>query len=305
MTGPAEQAEQAEHTGPAILRATILGSGSSGGVPRPGGPDGRGDWGKCDPKEPKNRRTRCSLLLQRVAAGTAHDPAFTDPAAQTTALIDTSPDMRAQLLAARCARLDGVLYTHAHADQSHGIDDLRVFAIAQRAQVPVWIDPHTAGELLERFDYCFMQSPGSPYPAILDHRAMPAMGQGAHIDGPSGALSIVPFLQFHGSVESLGFRCGDIAYSSDVVDLPEESFDLLRGVKTWIVDALQERPHATHAHLDKTLAWIERVKPARAILTNLHVSMDYQSLRTRLPGGVEPAYDGMIVECPLPVPAQA
>ncbi|MEL6789274.1 MAG: MBL fold metallo-hydrolase [Pseudomonadota bacterium] len=285
---------QTSSGGDAVLRATILGSGSSGGVPRPGGPEGRGDWGKCDPQEPKNRRSRCSLLLQRLGADGSNKPEL-----RTTALIDTSPDMRAQLLAAHCARLDGVFYTHAHADQSHGIDDLRVFAIAQRAQVPVWIDPHTAGELLERFDYCFTQAPGSAYPAILDRQTMPAMGDDAVVEGPAGPLSIMPFLQFHGGVDSLGFRCGDLAYSSDVVDLPEESFDLLTGVKVWIVDALQERPHATHAHLEKTLTWIARIKPARTILTNLHVSMDYQSLKSKLPTGVEPAYDGMVIDCPL------
>ncbi len=270
------------------LRVTILGCGSSGGVPRFGGPDGAGDWGACDPNEPKNRRTRCSILVQRrhSSEGFRHD-------AVTSVLVDTSPDMRAQLLAARCSRLDAVLFTHEHADQCHGIDDLRVFAATQRQRIPVYIDDDTAGGLLKRFDYCFVQPQGSPYPAVLDHRTMPACGERFSIDGRSGAMPALAFLQFHGSVNSLGFRFGDIAYSSDVVGLPEESFEHLEGVKTWIVDCLQYREHKTHANLDKALAWIDRVRPERAILTNLHVPMDYQTLTASLPAGIEPAYDGM------------
>ena len=273
------------------LRVIVLGSGSSGGVPRFGGPDGAGDWGACDPDEPKNRRTRCSVLVQRAhqVKGFQHD-------AVSSLLVDTSPDMRAQLLAAQCSRLDAVLYTHDHADQCHGLDDLRVFALQMRKRVPVYIDDDTAGALLQRFDYCFEQKPGSYYPAILDKHDMPSCGVHFEIDGPSGAIPVIPFLQEHGAVDSLGFRFGDIAYSSDVVGLPEESFEILAGVKTWIVDALQYEPHKTHAHLDLTLEWIARVKPARAILTNLHVHMDYATLKRELPAGVEPAYDGMILE---------
>ncbi len=272
------------------LRVTILGCGSSGGVPRFGGKDGSGDWGACDPAEPKNRRSRCSILVQRAPADKA-----IDPHKATSVLVDTSPDMRAQLLAARCARLDAVLYTHDHADQCHGLDDLRVFALQMRKRVPVYIDDATAGALLERFRYCFVQQPGSYYPPILDKIDMPACGEKFEIDGPSGAIPCAAFLQYHGGVNSLGFRFGDIAYSSDVVDMPDESFAALDGVETWIVDALQYKPHATHAHLDLTLEWIARVKPKRAILTNLHVHMDYQTLVRDLPAGVEPAYDGMVL----------
>ena len=272
------------------LRVTILGCGSSGGVPRFGGEEGDGAWGACDPQEPRNRRTRCSILAQKAHAkhGFRHDRT-------TNLLIDTSPDMRAQLLAARCSRLDAVAYTHDHADQTHGIDDLRVFAISQRARMPVFIDEATSGKLLSRFDYCFEQQPGSPYPAILKRKTMPACGEWATIDGPSGELPFTPFLQDHGSVDSLGFRIGDIAYSSDVVGLPEKSFETLDGVSVWIVDALQYKPHGTHAHLELALKWIARVKPKRAILTNMHVHMDYQTLCRELPQGVEPAYDGMTV----------
>ena len=273
------------------LRVTVLGSGSSGGVPRFGGADGAGEWGACDPDEPKNRRTRCSILVERSHSehGFRHDSV-------TSALVDTSPDMRAQLLAARCSRLDAVLFTHDHADQCHGIDDLRVFALQMRKRVPVYIDEATSGHLLKRFDYCFEQKPGSYYPPILEKISMPACGEDFQIEGPAGPIPSLAFLQYHGGVNSLGFRFGGVAYSSDVVDLPEESFDALDGVGTWIVDALQYKPHKTHAHLDLTLEWIERVKPKRAILTNLHVNMDYQTLLRELPPGVEPAYDGMQIE---------
>lgn len=272
------------------LRITILGSGSSGGVPRFGGPDGAGDWGECDPAEPKNRRTRCSILVQREHPefGFAHDKV-------TSVLVDTSPDMRAQLLAARCSRLDAVLFTHDHADQAHGIDDLRVLALQMRRRIPVYIDDETSGGLVERFRYCFEQAPGSLYPAILDKVAMPPCGEEFSVDGPSGPIPVMAFLQYHGNVNSLGFRFGDTAYSSDVVGLPPASFAALAGVKTWILDALQYRPHKTHAHLDLALEWLAQVRPERGILTNLHVHMDYRALKNRLPEGIEPAYDGLTI----------
>lgn len=273
------------------LRVTILGCGSSGGVPRFGGADGTGEWGACDRNEPKNRRTRCSILLQR-----AHPETGYRPDQLTSLLVDTSPDMRGQLLSARCARLDAVLFTHDHADQCHGVDDLRVFALQMRRRVPVYIDEATGGAIISRFNYCFVQKPGSYYPPILERLEMPSCGAPFSIDGPSGAIPAVAFLQQHGGVNSLGFRFGDVAYSSDVVGLPEESFGVLEGVNTWIVDALRYKPHPTHAHLDMTLEWIARVKPKRAILTNLHIDMDYQTLKKKLPEGVEPAFDGMTVD---------
>ncbi len=272
------------------LRVTILGSGSSGGVPRFGGPDGKGDWGACDPNEPKNRRSRCSILVQRE-----HPEFGFAPDKVTSVLVDTSPDMRSQLLAARCARLDAVLFTHDHADQSHGIDDLRIFALQMRRRIPVYIDDATGGAIVDRFRYCFEQAPGSYYPPILDKRDMPARGEHFSIDGPSGPIPVTAFLQYHGGVNSLGFRFGDIAYSSDVVGLPEESFTILSGVNAWIVDALQYKPHKTHAHLDLALEWLARVRPGRGLLTNLHVHMDYQTLKNMLPAGIEPAFDGLTV----------
>ncbi len=274
-----------------LLRATILGCGSSGGVPRIGGPGGRGEWGACDPAEPKNRRTRCSLLVELSDA----DGAFPRDGV-TSVLIDTSPDMRAQLLAAEVERLDAVLITHDHADQTNGLDDLRALAIQQRARVPVHFSRETAGDLLVRFGYCFEQPQGSWYPPILEEVALPEAGDAFEIAGPSGAIRFVPFLQEHGSVRSHGFRIEDLAYSADVVDLPEESWAILDGVKVWIVDCLQMKPHGSHAHYEKTMQWIDRVKPDRAVLTNLHVTMDYKTLLDMVPDGVAPAFDGMRVE---------
>ncbi|MHA7872664.1 MAG: MBL fold metallo-hydrolase [Hyphococcus sp.] len=277
------------------MRVTILGCGSSGGVPRFGGADGSGDWGACDPLEPKNRRSRCSILVER-----GHPEKGFDRQSVTSVLVDTSPDMRTQLLAARCARLDAVLFTHDHADQSHGIDDLRVFALQMQQRVPVYIDDETAGGLLTRFDYCFEQKPGSYYPPILERIRMPPCGDEFMIDGPAGSLPTTAFLQYHGGVNSLGFRFGPVAYSSDVVGLPPASFDILDGVDTWIIDALQYKPHKTHAHLELTLEWIARIRPKRAILTNLHVHMDYHTLLGELPEGVEPAYDGLQISAEIP-----
>lgn len=231
------------------------------------------------------------MLVERARPETGFCPNET-----TNVLVDASPDMRAQLLAARCVHLDAVLFTHDHADQCHGIDDLRVFALQMRKRVPVYIDEATGGAIVRRFDYCFVQKPGSYYPPILDRMDMPPCGVPFAINGPGGPIEARAFLQYHGGVNSLGFRLGDIAYTSDAADLPEESFEILAGVKTWIVDALQYKPHPTHAHLDRTLEWIARVSPARAILTNLHIHMDYATLRRRLPEGVEPAYDGLAVE---------
>ncbi len=272
-------------------RAIVLGCGSSGGVPRLGGPDGAGDWGTCDPYEPRNRRLRCSLLVERSAAG-----GFADRAAVTSVLIDTSPDMRAQLLSARVEHVDSVLITHDHADQTHGLDDLRAFAIRARKRVPVYLDRDVAGEVVQRFRYCFEQAPGSWYPAILEERALLPCGKPFSLAGPGGEIEATAFRQRHGPVDSFGYRIGALAYSSDVAELPADSFAILEGLKIWIVDALQMTAHGTHAHLERTLAWIERVKPERAILTNLHNTMDYQTLRAMLPPGVEPGYDGLSVE---------
>jgi phosphoribosyl 1,2-cyclic phosphate phosphodiesterase len=258
------------------LRVRILGSGSSGGVPRIGG-----HWGACDPAEPRNRRRRCSILVQRLSGGESTD-----------VLVDTSPDLREQMLDAGLGRLDAVLYTHQHADQVSGIDDLRVIAINMRTRVPVYMDQVTNDVLTKRFDYCFEAPKGSPYPPILDARPMTCL-EPVSIAGAGGDVVALPFDQDHGVIRSLGFRFGPVAYSPDVVDIPEESFEALEGVECWIVDALRYTPHMTHAHVDKALEWIDRVRPKRAYLTNLHVDLDYRTLAKELPEGVEPAYDGL------------
>lgn len=265
------------------LRVTILGCGSSGGVPR-----ADGAWGDCDPADPRNRRTRCGLMLQRWV-GAAGDPAFA-----TTVLIDTAPELRQQTAATGARRLDAVVFSHDHADQTHGLDDLRAFAITMRRQIPVFMDGATRATLRRRFDYCFDSKPG--YPAILNDSGDLRHGRPLIIEGPGGSISLTPLTQDHGLGPSLGFRFGMAAYSNDVVELPEESFAHLEGLGLWIVDALRYRPHPTHAHVDKALEWIERVRPTRAILTNLHIDLDYSTLAAALPPGVEPAYDGLTID---------
>jgi phosphoribosyl 1,2-cyclic phosphate phosphodiesterase len=256
------------------LEATILGCGSSGGVPRLGGPDGAGIWGACDPKDPKNRRTRCSLLVRQGAS---------------IVLVDTSPDMREQLLAARCGTLDGVLITHDHADQLHGLDDLRMVAINMRRRIDVHADAATMKTVLARFGYCFMQPEGSSYPPIVNAREIVEPFAPFRV----GGIEVLAFAQEHGHIRSLGYRFGPLAYSSDVNGLDDAAFAALEGVECWIVDTLRYAEHPSHAHLALSLAWIARVKPRRAILTNLHTDLDYETLKRALPPNVEPAYDGM------------
>lgn len=267
----------------AELEVVILGSGSSGGVPR-----ADGEWGACDPAEPKNRRSRCSLLLRRLGDG---------PERETTVLIDTSPDLRTQTAAAGVKRVDGVLFTHDHADQCHGIDDLRAFAIRMRRRTPCWMDAATWATLSRRFDYIFRSQGG--YPAICDHQALPPLGEAFSVPGPSGPIPVTTFDQDHGEVRSVGYRCGPVAYSSDVLDLSDAALEGLADVPLWIVDALRWTPHPTHAHVEKTLGWIERVRPGRAILTNLHIDLDYRALSAAVPDGVEAAYDGWRAVLPL------
>lgn len=262
------------------LEFVILGSGSSGGVPR-----ADGNWGACDPNDPRNRRGRCSLLARRRSER--------GPEHETTVIVDTSPDFRLQAAAAGVRRVDAVLYTHDHADQAHGIDDLRAFYLHGRRRTPCVMDAHTRATLGRRFDYVFQGEGG--YPAICDIVDLPGFGVPWSIQGPSGPVPVMAFDQDHGDVRSVGYRFGDLAYSSDVVGFPDSAFDILAGVRVWILDALRYTPHPTHATVDQALAWIERVRPERAILTNLHIDLDYRELSGRLPPGVEPAYDGLTV----------
>ncbi|MEZ5996703.1 MAG: MBL fold metallo-hydrolase [Hyphomonadaceae bacterium] len=268
------------------LRVTVLGCGSSGGVPR-----ATGDWGACDPNEPRNRRTRCGLLLQKWSGAAA------SAEQATTVLIDTPPDLRLQLAGAGPSHLDAVLISHDHADQTNGFDDVRAFFIKQRRRVPVWIDEPTRQTFMRRFGYAFMSEGG--YPAIVHDAGHMAPLVPVLIDGPGGPMELLPLDQDHGFSRSLGFRAGPIAYSNDLVSMPEQSFEQLGGLDLWIVDALRDKPHPTHAHVARSLEWIERLKPRHAVLTNMHIDLDYQALKARLPPGVEPAYDGWSGDYPI------
>jgi phosphoribosyl 1,2-cyclic phosphate phosphodiesterase len=209
-------------------------------------------------------------------------------------LVDTSPDLREQLLDANVDWLDGIFYTHEHADHTHGIDDLRALFIGARRQLDAYVDEATWRVLYHRFDYCFVTPPGSNYPPILnEHRIAP--GTPVDVAGEGGTITVLPFLQDHGDIPSLGYRFGRVAYSSDLVDLPAASIPLLADLDLWIVDALRDRPHPSHFSVDQALDWIGRIKPKRAILTNLHADLDYAALKARLPSHIEPAYDGLSV----------
>jgi phosphoribosyl 1,2-cyclic phosphate phosphodiesterase len=269
------------------LSVRILGCGSSGGVPRLGGPGEAGNWGDCDPSNPKNRRRRCSILVRRYSGDS-----------ETRVLVDTSPDLREQLLDARVGRLDGVLITHDHADQTHGMDDLRAITLNMHSRLDVWADRANWKSLMGKFGYCFHQPPGSDYPPILNAHEIHQPYRPFVIVGAGGAVPVLAFHQGHGRVHSLGFRFGPLAYSSDVDTLDETALQALEGVECWIVDALRRTPHPSHAHLARSLEWIARVRPKRAILTNMHLDMDYETLRRELPAGVEPAFDGLCLDFP-------
>jgi len=263
----------------AELRFTILGCGSSGGVPRLGG-----HWGACDPENPKNRRLRCSLLIEREIEGGI-----------TRVLIDTSPDLRAQLLGAGVGTLEAVVYTHAHADHVHGLDDLRMIVFNMRQRLPVWADSNTQRDLLSRFSYAFVQPPGSAYPPILDINTIDG---DVTIDGPGGPITLTPFEVRHGAIDALGFRIRDVAYLPDVNEIPDDVWPVLEGLDCWIVDALRRTPHPSHAHLDQTLEWIARAQPRRAVLTNMHVDLDYATVAAETPDHIVPAHDGMLLSYP-------
>jgi len=261
------------------LSLTILGCGSSAGVPRVAQ-----GWGACDPANPRNRRRRCSVLVARDG-----------PKGRTQALVDTSPDLREQLIDADVARLDAVLISHEHADHTHGMDDLRPIYMAMRRRLDIHVDAATSEALRRKFGYIFATPPGSSYPPMAQERRIRA-GEPIVVEGAGGPIETIPFDLEHGDIGALGFRFGRLAYTPDLNGVPEASRRWLEGLDVWVVDALRYAPHPSHWSLDDALAGIERMRPRRAVLTNLHIDLDYETLRKRLPLGVEPAYDGLRIE---------
>ena len=255
---------------------TILGCGSSAGVPRPAL-----GWGACDPKNPKNRRRRCSIMVERKGAhGT------------TRIVIDTSPDLREQLIDAEVDHIDSVFLTHEHADQTHGIDDLRSVVLHQRRRIPLYLNQSTAKDIMARFSYCFISPEGSDYPPILTRHSIEA-GESHTTEGKGGPVKLSAFLVAHGNIPALGFRIGDAAYTPDLHDIPPASWSALENLDLWIIDGLRYAGHPSHFSVNDALSWIERFKPKRAVITNMHADLDYEVLRQSLPAGVIPAYDGM------------
>ena len=258
------------------LKFTILGCGSSGGVPRLGG-----NWGACDPSEPKNARLRCALLVEQIQDGNV-----------TRVLIDAGPDMRQQLLTAGVGDLDAVIFTHEHADHLHGLDDLRMIYINRRAVIPVYASPAAQEFILGRFGYAFETPEGSNYPPILE---MNTIDGPVKITGAGGDITFDPITVEHGSISSTCFRIGDLAYAPDISAIPDTATKAFSGLDCWILDALRYTPHPSHANVEQALAWIEEFKPKRAILTNMHIDLDYKTLDRETPDHVTPAYDMMTI----------
>ena len=254
------------------MKITILGCGSAPGVPSISA-----GWGHCDPANSKNRRRRASVLVEQD---------------NTAILIDTSPDLREQLLDAKVRHLEAVIYTHGHADHIHGLDDLREVNRAMLSPIPVYGVVETLQILETRFDYAFQGiPPGEPIfrpwlqPHVIDTQPFRV-----------GSVTVRPFMQDHGYSQTLGFRIGDFAYSTDVLELPDVARQKLSGLSVWIVGALSAAPHPTHAHLERVLAWVEELKPKRTVITHMSNSLDYDDMVRQLPGGVTPAFDGMHIE---------
>ena len=256
------------------MKVTILGSGSSTGVPAVGL-----GWGKCDSTEEKNRRTRSSILIELK---------------DLTLLVDTSPDLREQLLASDICSLDAVLYTHAHADHLNGIDDLRGINRAMNAPINIFAMPVTLKEIRKRFSYTLqpLQTParGFSKPALVPNEVI--AGDILYINN----VPVQTFEQDHGFSKTLGLRIQGFAYSTDVVNFSEENFEILRGIDTWVIGVFSNKEHPTHVHVKKALEWIDRVKPKRAFFTHLSSDLDFNELRKCLPLHVFPAFDGLQID---------
>lgn len=256
----------------APIRATLLGTGPAGGVPMLST-----GWGKCDPNQPRNRRLRASVLVETEGR---------------YLLVDSGPDVREQLLSVGVPKLDGVLYTHAHADHVHGIDELREVNRLIRGPLPIWGDAQTLHDLKKRFSYCFegidLETQPIFRPWLVPNVIQPCF--------TAAGVEVRAFEQDHGWATSWGFRIGNFAYSTDVLSLNETAFAVLDGVKVWVVGCLTDKPHTTHAHVDKVIGWHQRVKPERTVLTHMGPGLDYDTLLRTLPDGIEPGYDGMVLE---------
>lgn len=259
---------------------TILGCGSSGGVPRVGQ-----GWGACDPTNPKNRRRRCSILVEQSGAD----------GGTTRILVDMSPDLRQQLLDADVGHLDAILLTHQHADHVNGIDDVRPLVLGMSRRIALHMNGETAAVIRRSFSYIFETPPGSQYPPLLDDVRIESGAQ-LQLAGPGGVIDARPFAVAHGEIGALGYRFGNIAYTPDLNAIPDSSRPYLEDLDVWVIDALRYRRHPSHFSLDEALQWIATMKPRRAVLTNLHTDMDFDELRQRVPPGVEPAYDGLRIE---------
>ena len=260
---------------------TILGCASSPGVPRI-----NGEWGKCDPANPKNRRTRAAMMVRQIG----------EDGGMTTVVVDTGPDFRQQMISAQVREIDAVLYTHAHADHLHGIDDLRGFALSQRRRVPIFAEPETMRRIRAGFGYCLETPEGSAYPPIIEARVIENLDKPVVIDGQGGPIEVLPLRQQHGSIISLGFRFGDFAYCSDVSDFPRDTVPKLQDLQHIVIDSLQYKPHPSHLSIDQALWWVEKLGTKHAILTHMHIPLDYETVLNETPSHVEPAYDGMTIE---------
>jgi phosphoribosyl 1,2-cyclic phosphate phosphodiesterase len=263
------------------LRFTILGCGSSPGTPRI-----TGDWGDCDPANPKNRRTRAAAMVERISS-----------AGTTRVVIDTGPDFREQMLAASVKRIDAAVYTHPHADHIHGIDDLRGYVLEQRRMMDIHADAPTLERLKQAFGYCFETPEGSSYPPILRAHVIDH-GRPVTIEGEGGRIALTPLPQQHGEIVSLGFRIAGLAYCPDVSDFPAPTVRLLAGLDMLVIDALQYHAHPSHLSLSQALDWIGRIAPRHAVLTHMHTPLDYSVLSAELPEHIRAAYDGMVLELP-------
>ena len=269
------------------LTITLMGTGSSGGVPRVGNV-----WGNCDPAEPRNRRRRCSILIERCKT-LQTTSAIKHPPEKTTVVVDTGADLREQLLSADVRSIEGVVLTHSHADHIFGLDDLRQMAINLRRPIDVWLDEPTRAQVMAAFSYCFNQAPGSSYPAFCNEHALTPL-QPFEIQGPAGDITINTLIAEHGDINALGVRVADSVYLPDMKRVSDaRSLELLQDVNVLIVDALRYHSHPSHMNLEESLAFIDKVRPNRAVLTNMHGDLDYQELSSALPDGVEAGYDGM------------